>query len=289
MHQADKRVHLVECPRDAMQGLKQMVPTEQKIRYLNLLLDCGFHTLDCGSFVSATAVPQLADTGEVLQGINQHGTLDANLLVIVGNVRGAMEAARFPGVKYLGFPLSVSEQFQQRNTNATRREAFERLKEIHGIAQESGRECVVYLSMGFGNPYGDPYSVQEVMDWAANLVHAGFRIISLSDTIGSAKEEDIDTLFSALIPAFPGVEFGAHLHSVPGTWHGKVQIALDAGCRRFDGALRGFGGCPFAMDQLTGNLPTETLIDFLDQNGWETGIDRTALSQALAFAPEIFK
>ncbi|MBU6325881.1 MAG: hydroxymethylglutaryl-CoA lyase [Bacteroidetes bacterium] len=288
MEQAGKKVHLVECPRDAMQGLKQLVPTELKIRYLNLLLECGFHTIDSGSFVSAAAVPQLADTAEVLHGLNHDRASDSNLLVIVGNARGAKEAVRFQQVKYLGFPLSVSEQFQIRNTNTGRQEAFERLKEIQLIAQDTGKECVVYLSMGFGNPYGDPYSVQEVKDWATTLVHAGFGIISLSDTIGSAKEEDIDALFGALIPAFPAVEFGAHLHSVPGIWHGKVQTALDAGCRRFDGALRGFGGCPFAMDQLTGNLPTETLIEFLEQHGWETGIDRKALSRALAFAPQIF-
>jgi hydroxymethylglutaryl-CoA lyase len=153
---------------------------------------------------------------------------------------------------------------------------------------DAGKECVVYLSMGFGNPYGDPYSVQEVMDWAANLIHTGFKTISLSDTIGSAKEEDIDTIFSKLIPAFPGIEFGAHLHSVPNSWHNKVQTALDAGCRRFDGALRGFGGCPFAMDQLTGNLPTESLIDFLHAGGWETGINEDAMRKALAFAPAIF-
>lgn len=288
MEQAGKKVHLVECPRDAMQGLKQMVPTELKIHYLNLLLECGFHTIDSGSFVSAAAVPQLADTAEVLQGLNHDRALDANLLVIVGNARGAKEAVRFPQVKYLGFPLSVSEQFQLRNTNTGRQQAFERLQEIRLIAQDTGKECVVYLSMGFGNPYGDPYSIQEVMDWATTLVHAGFGIISLSDTIGSAKDEDIDALFGALIPAFPLVEFGAHLHSVPGTWHGKVHTALNAGCRRFDGALRGFGGCPFAMDQLTGNLPTETLIEYLEQHGWETGINRNALSKALALAPELF-
>jgi hydroxymethylglutaryl-CoA lyase len=288
MEQVGRKVHLVECPRDAMQGLKQMVPTELKIRYLNILQGCGFHTIDCGSFVSAAAVPQLADTADVLRSLHPTDETNSSLLVIVGNARGAIEAGHFTQVKYLGFPLSVSEQFQQRNTNTSRQQAFERLKEIRQIALDSGKECVVYLSMGFGNPYGDPYSVQEVMDWASGLVHAGFGIISLSDTIGSAREEDIDTLFGALIPAFPGVEFGAHLHSVPGTWHGKVQTALDAGCRRFDGALRGFGGCPFAMDQLTGNLPTETLIDYLEQHGWETGIDRSALSKALAFAPQIF-
>lgn len=288
MKQPGKEVHLVECPRDAMQGLKQLVPTELKIQYLNLLLDCGFHTIDCGSFVSATAVPQLADTAEVLQRMNHGNSSDSNLLVILGNVRGAKEAIRFPHVKYLGFPLSVSEQFQQRNTNTGRKQAFERLKEIQLVAMDAGKECVVYLSMSFGNPYGDPYSVQEVMDWAANLIHTGFKTISLSDTIGSAKEEDIDTIFSTLIPAFPGIEFGAHLHSVPNSWHNKVQTALDAGCRRFDGALRGFGGCPFAMDQLTGNLPTESLIDFLHAGGWETGINEDAMRKALAFAPAIF-
>lgn len=288
MEPKGKEVHLVECPRDAMQGLKQLVPTELKIQYLNLLLDCGFHTIDSGSFVSAAAVPQLADTGKVLQGLKQQQSEAANLLVIVGNARGAQDAIGHPQVKYLGFPLSVSAQFQLRNTNTTREQAFERLKEIQRIATDAGRECVVYLSMGFGNPYGDPYSVQEVMDWAAKLVHAGFKIVSLSDTIGSAKEEDIHTLFHALIPAFPQVAFGAHLHSIPGAWNSKVQTALDAGCRRFDGALRGFGGCPFAMDRLTGNLPTESLIDFLHAGGWETGIREDALRKALAFAPAIF-
>lgn len=287
MHSEGRRVHLVECPRDAMQGLKQFVPTETKTNYLNLLLHCGFHTIDSGSFVSPAAVPQLADTATVLQGLNLQPSAP-NLLVIVGNSRGALEAVKFDNVQYLGFPLSISERFQQRNTNTGRAEAFERLKEIRQIAEDAGKACVVYLSMGFGNPYGDPYSAQEVMDWAAKLANAGFGIISLSDTIGSAKEEDIDTIFSALIPAFPKVEFGAHLHSVPGAWKGRVQTALNAGCRRFDGALRGFGGCPFAMDHLTGNLPTEQLLDFLEENSWETGINRPSLSKALAFAPRIF-
>ena len=271
-----------------MQGLPYHVPAEKKIEYLRTLFDCGFHTLDCGSFVSAAAVPQLADTAQVLQATAAES--DGNrLLVIVANERGAKEALAFPQVQFLGFPFSVSETFQLRNTNTTREEAVKRLLRIRDLAAEAGKECVVYLSMGFGNPYGDPYSPEDTARWAERMAAYGFRYISLSDTVGAADPAHVAQLFGELIPRFPEVVFGAHFHSVPGGWREKVDAALDAGCRRFDGAIKGFGGCPFAADALTGNLPTELLVDYLESEGWETGIDREALASAVAKAPAIFQ
>ncbi len=288
MRQGKGEVQIVECPRDAMQGLPYHVPAEKKIEYLRTLFDCGFHTLDCGSFVSAAAVPQLADTAQVLQATAAES--DGNrLLVIVANERGAKEALAFPQVQFLGFPFSVSETFQLRNTNTTCEEAVKRLLRIRDLAAEAGKECVVYLSMGFGNPYGDPYSPEDTACWAERMAAYGFRYISLSDTVGAADPAHVAQLFGELIPRFPEVVFGAHFHSVPGGWREKVDAALDAGCRRFDGAIKGFGGCPFAADALTGNLPTELLVDYLEREGWETGIDREALASAVAKAPAIFQ
>ncbi len=288
MRQGKGEVQIVECPRDAMQGLPYHVPAEKKIEYLRTLFDCGFHTLDCGSFVSAAAVPQLADTAQVLQATAAES--DGNrLLVIVANERGAKEAVAFPQVQFLGFPFSVSETFQLRNTNTTHEVAVKRLLRIRELAAEAGKECVVYLSMGFGNPYGDPYAPEDTARWAERMAGYGFRYISLSDTVGAADPAHVTQLFSDLIPRFPEVVFGAHFHSVPGGWREKVDAALDAGCRRFDGAIKGFGGCPFAADALTGNLPTELLVDYLESEGWETGIDREALASAVAKAPAIFQ
>ena len=287
MRQGKGEVQIVECPRDAMQGLPYHVPAEKKVEYLRTLFHCGFHTLDCGSFVSAAAVPQLADTAEVL-----HATAadcgKNRLLVIIANERGARAAAAFPQVHYLGFPFSVSETFQQRNTNSTREEAVARLVQIRDIAATAGKECVVYLSMGFGNPYGEAYSPEITAGWAERMIGLGFRYISLSDTVGAADPAHVSQLFGELIPRYPEVVFGAHFHSVPGAWREKVDAALEAGCRRFDGAIKGFGGCPFAADSLTGNLPTELLVDYFEREGWQTGIDREALARAVAFAPQVF-
>lgn len=270
-----------------MQGLPYHVPAEQKIVYLQRLFACGFHTLDCGSFVSAAAVPQLADTAEVLEA-TAADCGDNRLLVIVANERGAREAAAFPQVGFLGFPFSVSETFQRRNTNTSREEAVRRLEQIQAIASEAGKACVVYLSMGFGNPYGDPYSPEDTARWAERMIGLGFRYISLSDTVGAADPLHVSRLFGELIPRYPEVVFGAHFHSVPGAWREKVDAALESGCRRFDGAIKGFGGCPFAADALTGNLPTELLVDYLEREGWHTGVDRDALARAVAFAPQVF-
>lgn len=287
MRQGKGEVQIVECPRDAMQGLPYHVPAEKKIEYLRTLFDCGFDTLDCGSFVSAAAVPQLADTAEVLQATA--GESEGNrLLVIVANERGAKAAAEFSQVRFLGFPFSVSETFQLRNTNTTREEAVKRLLRIQETGAAAGKECVVYLSMGFGNPYGDPYSPEDTARWAERMAGYGFRYISLSDTVGAADPAHVTQLFSDLILRFPDVVFGAHFHSVPGAWREKVDAALNAGCRRFDGAIKGFGGCPFAADALTGNLPTELLVDYLEREGWQTGIDREALAAAVAKAPAVF-
>lgn len=280
-------VQIVECPRDAMQGLAYHVPAAKKIAYLRALFDCGFHTLDCGSFVSASAVPQLADTAEVLEAVASE-CANNRLLVIVANERGASAAVAFPQVRFLGFPLSVSEAFQLRNTNTTREEAVQRLLRIREIAEASGKECVVYLSMGFGNPYGDLYSPEVTAHWAERMAQNGFRYISLSDTVGAADPAHVSQLFNTLIPSFPDVVFGAHFHSVPGAWRDKVDAALEAGCRRFDGAIRGFGGCPFAADALTGNLPTELLVDYLEREGWQTGVDRAALTAAMQQAALVF-
>jgi hydroxymethylglutaryl-CoA lyase len=270
-----------------MQGLPRLVDTNEKVRYLEKLMLCGFHTLDCGSFVSPAAVPQMADTADVISSLSD-AAMENQLLVIVANERGAKEAASYPSIDYLGFPFSVSETFQRRNTNTGREKAFERLLAIRQIAVEAGKECVVYLSMGFGNPYNEPYDRDETLLWATKMVDSGFRYISLSDTVGAANPEDVKFLFDTLVNAHPEIVFGAHFHSSPGAWKPKIDAALAGGCRRFDGALRGFGGCPFAKDDLTGNLPTEELIHYFHALGFETGVDPKALHEALLQASVVF-
>jgi hydroxymethylglutaryl-CoA lyase len=255
---------LVECPRDAMQGIKTFIPTAVKIQYLTTLLQQGFDVLDCGSFVNPESIPQMADTAEVIQAISEIET-NTKLLVIVANERGALRAVAYPKIKYLGFPLSVSETFQKRNTNASREEAFRRLARIQDIAVASGKEVVAYLSMAFGNPYGDDWSSKEVAEWASKIASLGIRIISLSDTVGTANAEQLGDLFSEIHDRLPHVEVGVHLHAKPNEWLAKVEAAYNHGCRRFDAALGGFGGCPMAKDDLVGNIPSEGAFSWLSQ------------------------
>lgn len=255
---------LVECPRDAMQGIKTFIPTAVKIQYLTTLLRQGFDVLDCGSFVNPESIPQMADTAEVIQAISEVET-NTELLVIVANERGALRAVAYPKIKYLGFPLSVSETFQKRNTNASREEAFRRLARIQDIAVASGKEVVAYLSMAFGNPYGDEWSSKEVAEWASKIASLGIRIISLSDTVGTANAEQLGDLFSEIHDRLPHVEVGVHLHAKPNEWLAKVEAAYNHGCRRFDAALGGFGGCPMAKDDLVGNIPSEGAFSWLSQ------------------------
>lgn len=282
----EKKIKLVECPRDAMQGWEAWIPTEQKIQYLNSLLKVGFDTLDFGSFVSAKAIPQLRDTKEVLAGLDL-STTKTKLLAIVANVRGAEEAAAFNEIRYLGFPFSVSEEFQKRNTNSTIEQSLERVKEIQAICESAGKELVIYISMGFGNPYGELWNKDIVIHWVRKLVSLGIIIIALSDTVGVSTKENISYLFSHLVPEFPEVEFGAHLHSDSNTWLEKVDAAYQNGCLRFDSALKGIGGCPMAKNDLVGNLATENLV------GYFGGISALNLSEenwieSFKLANEIF-
>lgn len=281
-------VKLIECPRDAMQGLSAFIPTELKVEYLNSLLRVGFDTIDIGSFVSPKAIPQLADTAEVLSRIDLSKTR-SELLVIVANERGSEEAVKQESVRYLGYPFSISETFQQRNTNTSIAGSWERIARIAAITQEAGKELVVYISMAFGNPYGDPWNAGVALHWTRRLVEElGVRIIALSDTVGVADPLDIRSIFSTLIPAMPEVEFGAHLHCTPDNWSLKTGAAWEAGCRRFDGALKGYGGCPMAEDELVGNLAMDAFVADLERRGVRTGIDLEALERSVQLAGRVF-
>ncbi|WP_115462387.1 hydroxymethylglutaryl-CoA lyase [Winogradskyella aurantiaca] len=260
----NKPIKLIECPRDAMQGIKTFIPTEKKVQYIQSLLRVGFDTIDFGSFVSPKAIPQMVDTSEVLSCLDLSQT-SSKLLAIVANVRGAQDAASHEAIDYLGFPFSISENFQMRNTHKTIAQSVETLHQIIDITDKAQKELVVYISMGFGNPYGDPWNVDIVGEWTQMLSEMGVRILSLSDTIGSSNPDNISYLFSNLIPEYPHVEFGAHLHTTPTTWFEKIDAAYKAGCQRFDGAIQGFGGCPMAKDQLTGNMPTEKMLSYFTQ------------------------
>lgn len=281
------KVKLIECPRDAMQGIKTFVPTEEKVKYLQSLLGCGFDTLDFGSFVSPKAIPQMVDTAEVLSKLDLSRT-QSKLLAIIANVRGAKDAITYPEIDYLGFPFSISENFQMRNTHKTIEQSVETLQEIFNIADAANKEVVTYISMGFGNPYGDPWNVEIVGEWTEKLASMGARILSLSDTVGTSDPETIDYLFSHLIPAYPNIEFGAHLHTTPSKWHEKVEAAYKAGCRRFDGAIQGFGGCPMAKDELTGNMPTEKLLSYLTSQKAESNVNWMVFEAAYNKATELF-
>lgn len=281
-------IQLVDCPRDAMQGMKEFIPTEKKIALINQLLKVGFHTLDFGSFVSEKAIPQMKDTHQVLEGIDLSDT-KTKLLAIVANSRGAEAACEYEEISYVGFPFSISETFQQRNTHSSISESFDRVKEIQDLCTRSRKKLVIYISMGFGNPYGDEYSPEVVTSWSQRLYkEVGVDIIALSDTIGIASPELITSLFNTVIPALPKVEFGAHLHTTPDSWFEKINAAFNAGCKRYDGALLGFGGCPMAADQLTGNMPTEHLISFFEEKNLLYGIQKEPLQQALKLATEVY-
>ena len=270
-----------------MQGIKSFIPTHEKIAYLNALLKVGFHTLDFGSFVSPSAIPQMRDTAELMDGLLLDGS-PTRLLAIVANRRGAEEAARFEAIGYLGYPFSVSETFQRRNTNATIEESLLRVDEILSVCQRTGKELVVYLSMGFGNPYGDPWNVDIVQHWANRLSDMGVRILSLSDTVGVATPESIAYLFGNLIPPYPEVEFGAHLHTQAHNWREKIEAAHANGCRRFDAALKGYGGCPMAKDDLTGNMPTENLLAYFAEANEALQLDAEAFAESLRSAEALF-
>ena len=281
------KVKLIECPRDAMQGIKDFIPTKEKIQYIQALLRCGFDSIDFGSFVSPKAIPQMQDTAAVLAGLDLSQT-KSKLLAIVANTRGAEDASQHPEIDYLGYPFSISENFQMRNTHKTIAESVQVLQEILNIAQRSNKEVVAYLSMGFGNPYGDPWNVEIVGEWTEKLSAMGVKILSLSDTVGSSTPAIISYLFSNLIPKYPGIEFGAHLHTTPTKWHEKVDAAFKAGCHRFDGAIQGFGGCPMAKDELTGNMPSERMLSYFNASKADTNIKMTSFESAYNEASKIF-
>jgi hydroxymethylglutaryl-CoA lyase len=278
---------LIECPRDAMQGLEEFIPTEKKAAYINQLLKVGFDTIDFGSFVSPKAIPQLRDTPEVLRKLDLSATR-SKLLAIVANTRGAEEASQWEQIAYLGFPLSISETFQQRNTNKSIAEALKLVEEIQGVCAKRKKTLVTYISMGFGNPYGDPYDTGIVEQFAALLAGLNVKIISLADTIGVSTPEQIRYLFDTLVPAFPGIEFGAHLHSSPAKANEKIEAAFLSGCQRFDGAMKGFGGCPMAEDQLVGNLATETILSYLKGKNAMPALDQDEFVKSLQLADSVF-
>lgn len=281
------KIKLIECPRDAMQGIKDFIPTSKKVDYIQALLRCGFDTIDFGSFVSPKAIPQMKDTAEVLEKLDLSST-KSKLLAIVANVRGAEDASQFAEIDYLGYPFSISENFQMRNTHKTIAQSVEILDEILNIASNSNKEVVVYLSMGFGNPYGDPWNVEIVGEWTEKLSAMGVKILSLSDTIGTSNAETIEYLFGNLVPAYPDIEFGAHLHTTPDSWFEKVNAAYLSGCKRFDGAIQGFGGCPMAKDDLTGNMPTEKILSYFTSKDLDHQIKMTSFESAYNIASDIF-
>lgn len=278
---------LVECPRDAMQGWPHFIPTEKKIAYINSLLQVGFHTIDFGSFVSPKAIPQMADTKEVIKGLKLDNSI-SKLLAIVANQRGAEEAATFDEISYLGFPFSISETFQLRNTNSTIEESLSRVEAIQNLCLRNEKKLVIYLSMGFGNPYGDEYNEEILLKWADEMIRRGVEIISLADTIGLAAPEQISFALNALIPKYPDTTIGVHLHSTPLNWKEKLEAAVNAGCKRIDGALKGIGGCPMAGNDLVGNMNTEFIMSYLEQRGLLININKNALQESLRLATEIF-
>ncbi|WP_298303153.1 hydroxymethylglutaryl-CoA lyase [Flavobacterium sp.] len=282
-----EKIKIIECPRDAMQGIKPFIPTERKVDYIQALLRVGFDTIDFGSFVSPKAIPQMIDTAEVLAQLDLSQT-QSKLLAIIANTQGAELASVHKEIQYLGFPFSISENFQMRNTHKTIAESLITLQEILNIADKSNKEVVTYISMGFGNPYGDPWNVDVVGEWTEKLANMGVKILSLSDTIGSSTPEVIDYLFSNLIPKYPNIEFGAHLHTTPDKWHEKIDAAYKAGCRRYDGAIQGFGGCPMAKDDLTGNMPTEKMLSYFTQQKADTNTSPMSFESAYNVASRLF-
>lgn len=282
-----EKIKIIECPRDAMQGIKPFIPTQRKVDYIQSLLRVGFDTIDFGSFVSPKAIPQMVDTAEVLAQLDLSQT-SSKLLVIIANTQGAELASVHKEIQYLGFPFSISENFQMRNTHKTIAESLVTLQEILNIADKSNKEVVTYISMGFGNPYGDPWNVEIVGEWTEKLANMGVKILSLSDTVGSSTPEVIDYLFSNLIPKYPNIEFGAHLHTTPDKWHEKIDAAYKAGCRRYDGAIQGFGGCPMAKDDLTGNMPTEKMLSYFTAQKANTNTSPMSFESAYNVASRLF-
>lgn len=280
-------ISLIECPRDAMQGRKIFIPTEKKILYINSLLKVGFHTIDFGSFVSPQAIPQMVDTKDVVKKLNvEFGK--TKLLAIVANLRGAIDACVYDEISYLGFPFSVSETFQHRNTNSSIEESLKSVEEIQALCKKTGKTLVVYISMGFGNPYQDPFNEEIVFNWVERLVELDIEIISLADTVGLATPEQLYDMTSYLIESLPGTEIGVHLHSRPDNWKEKIEAAVKAGCKRFDGALKGIGGCPMADDELVGNMNTELMIKYFEEQNLLNWLNKDALAESLIIAEEIF-
>ena len=280
-------ISIIECPRDAMQGWKNFIPTDQKIRYINSLLNVGFHTIDFGSFVSSKTIPQMEDTKEVVKRLElKEGS--SKLLSIIANLRGAIDACVYDEISYLGFPLSVSETFQQRNTNSSITESLKRVEDIQTVCTKTGKKLVVYISMGFGNPYDDPFDEEIVFKWVEKLIELDIEIISLADTVGLATVDQVYEMTSYLVESLPGTEIGVHLHSRPDNLHEKLDAALKAGCKRFDSALKGIGGCPMANDELVGNMDTEMMIRHFESHKIVSGINMEALQKSVAIAEEIF-
>ncbi|MEI8280324.1 MAG: hydroxymethylglutaryl-CoA lyase [Bacteroidota bacterium] len=282
-----QRISLVECPRDAMQGWKHFISTEQKVAYLNALLHVGFDVLDCGSFVSAKAIPQMADTKDVIPQLDLSNST-TQLLAIIANTRGAEDAVQYDQISYLGFPFSISETFQLRNTNKTITESLTQVEEIQNLCVQNGKELVVYISMGFGNPYGDPYNAEIAIQWVGKLAQLGVKTIAMSDTVGVAKPDTIEYIYKSLVPEFKDIQIGAHFHSSIDSWGEKIQAAYDNGCVRFDSAMKGIGGCPMAEDELVGNIATENLLDWCNKKGVLLNIDKEAFTKAFHMASSVF-
>lgn len=281
------QIKLVECPRDAMQGWDRHIPTEEKVAYLNALLRVGFDVLDFGSFVSAKAIPQLADTKDVIPQLNLDNT-KTKLLAIIANTRGAEDAVQYDEVSYLGFPFSISETFQLRNTNKTIAASLAQVEEIQNLCVQHGKQLVIYISMGFGNPYGDPYNAEVAINWVRRLSQLGIKTIAMSDTVGVAQPDNIAYIFKELVPEFKDIEIGAHFHSTPDKWEEKIQTAYDNGCLRLDSAMNGIGGCPMAEDDLVGNIATENVVSWCDRNNISLSIDREAFAAAKRMAANVF-
>lgn len=278
---------LVECPRDAMQGWSHFIPTERKVAYLNQLLTAGFDILDFGSFVSPKAIPQLADTKEVIPQLDL-STTKSKLLAIVANTRGAEEAVVYDEISFLGFPFSISETFQMRNTNKTIEQSLAQVEEIQNLCVKNNKKAMLYISMGFGNPYGDEYNADIVFHWFRKLVELGVAHIALADTVGVSNPENISYIFSNLIPEFPGMHIGAHFHSHPHNWEEKIRAAWDSGCRSFDSSIKGIGGCPMAKDELVGNIATENMLLFAHKNKIPLTINEAAFNTAAQMAVDVF-
>jgi len=281
------KITLVECPRDAMQGWAHFIPTAEKVNYLNTLLRVGFDVLDFGSFVSAKAIPQLADTKEVIPQLQLDG-INTKLLAIIANTRGAEDAVAYDEISYLGFPFSISETFQQRNTNKSIAESLTQVEEMQKLCVQRGKELVIYISMGFGNPYGDPYNAEVAIDWVGKLSQLGIKTFAMSDTVGVAKPETIEYIYKSLVPEFKNLHIGAHFHSTPDTWEEKINAAYNNGCLRFDSSIKGIGGCPMAEDELVGNIATENLLWWAGKNNIDLGLDMNAFNEAMQIAGRIF-